>query len=584
MRGLRPALIGLGIAGFAFALVSLALILTSDHFGVAQTETVFLAGHLLFIEVGLLTWWRRPDNRFGALMVAAGFTGLLANLTASNVPAVFTVGLFLGPLIAPVAAHMLLAYPTGRLERLERVIVGAMWAASVGLTVPALLFDVEPGAFTHGEAPPENLVLIGENSSFVSALVAVRGVVIGAGAVAIAAIFVRRWRAAGPLQRRALSPVLWTGGAAAVLYGALGGVEAVERDTTAAAALEWALLVYALVPVAFVVGLVRGRMFGAGAVGALMARLGDVPGPGELRDRLADALGDPSLMLAFWLPEESRYVDGEGRPVELPAPGSGRQWTPVERDGHPVAAIVHETGLTAADPETVRAAGGAAALALENERLEAELRARIAELAASRSRIIAAADEERRRLERDLHDGAQQRLVGLALKLRLARSRLENDAGAGAVLLDESLADLEAALAELRELARGIHPAVLTERGLQPALATLASRVPVPVELDADTGERLPADVEAAAYFVAAEALTNVAKYAEASHATVRVARVNGWAVVEVADDGVGGADPGDGSGLRGLRDRVAALDGTLQVESPLGGGTLIRAEIPCGS
>jgi signal transduction histidine kinase len=152
------------------------------------------------------------------------------------------------------------------------------------------------------------------------------------------------------------------------------------------------------------------------------------------------------------------------------------------------------------------------------------------------------------------------------------------------VLFDESLVDLEAALAELRELARGIHPAVLTQRGLQPALATLASRVPVPVGLDADTGERLPAEIEAAAYFVAAEALTNVAKYAEASHATVRVVRANGWAVVEVADDGVGGADPGNGSGLRGLRDRVAALDGTLQVESPLGGGTRIRAEIPCGS
>jgi signal transduction histidine kinase len=208
----------------------------------------------------------------------------------------------------------------------------------------------------------------------------------------------------------------------------------------------------------------------------------------------------------------------------------------------------------------------------------------VEELAASRARIIAAGDAERRRLERDLHDGAQQRLVGLALKLRLAHSRLAGDPQAGAALVEESLADLDAALAELRELARGIHPAVLTQRGLGSALSALAGRAPIPVDLRADIDGDLSREVEAAAYFVAAEALTNVAKYANATHAEVTVARTNGHAVVEVVDDGVGGAAPALGSGLSGLRDRVAALDGTLVVDSPVGGGTRIRAEIPCGS
>ena len=222
--------------------------------------------------------------------------------------------------------------------------------------------------------------------------------------------------------------------------------------------------------------------------------------------------------------------------------------------------------------------------ALENERLHAELRARVAELQESRANIISFGLAERRRLERDLHDGAQQRLVALSLQVNLARAKLDDDPATAASLLDTARDELSRALDELRELARGIHPAILTDQGLGPAVTALAERSPVPVEIEPLPAERLPSSVEAAAYFVVSEALANVAKYARASHATVRVARLDGHAVVEVADDGVGGADPGRGTGLRGLADRVAALDGRLEIVSPTGRGTTVRADLPCAS
>ena len=214
--------------------------------------------------------------------------------------------------------------------------------------------------------------------------------------------------------------------------------------------------------------------------------------------------------------------------------------------------------------------------------LDAELRARLEELRASRARVVQAGDAARRQIERDLHDGAQSRLVGLSLILRAARTRASADPEL-AGLLDTAQEELKTSLVELRELARGIHPAVLSEHGLAPALDGLASRAPVPVTLDADAVERLPEAVESTAYFVVSEALTNVAKYSRASSATVRVRRDNGCVTVDVADDGVGGADAARGSGLRGLADRVAALDGTLSLDSPPGRGTRLHAEIPCG-
>jgi signal transduction histidine kinase len=213
--------------------------------------------------------------------------------------------------------------------------------------------------------------------------------------------------------------------------------------------------------------------------------------------------------------------------------------------------------------------------------LRSHLALLVEELRASRARIVEAGTAERRRLERDLHDGAQSRLVALALLLRAARSRAGDGDPALAELLDRAQEELQTSLAELRELARGIHPAVLTDRGLEPALGALTARAPVPVTLDVEGDERLPEPVESAAYFVVSEALANVAKYAQATQASVAVRRLNGSVTVEVSDDGVGGADAAGGSGLRGLADRLGAIDGTLSLDSPAGQGTRLRAVIP---
>ena len=263
------------------------------------------------------------------------------------------------------------------------------------------------------------------------------------------------------------------------------------------------------------------------------------------------------------------------------ARASGRAVTKVEREGEVVAALVHDAMLEEEQGGYVDAIGAAASLALQNERLEAELRSKVEELRASRQRMLRIGLEERRRLERDLHDGAQQRLVSMALNMRLARARLREDPGSAEDLLDGAAGELDAALEELRELARGIHPALLSERGLETALEMLARRAPVPVQLERVPDERLPEAVELAAYFVVAEALTNVAKYAAASRATVDINRLNGKLVVQVKDDGVGGADPDSGTGLRGLSDRLAVIEGRLEIDSHPGRGTTITAQDP---
>jgi signal transduction histidine kinase len=304
--------------------------------------------------------------------------------------------------------------------------------------------------------------------------------------------------------------------------------------------------------------------------------------PGPVREMLAESLGDRTLSVAYWLPDRKLFVDESGHVVRMPEPGSGRSWTAVERDGRRVAAIVHDAEL-ATGPELVNAAAAGAALAIDNERLKANLRARVEELRVSRIRIVEAQDHARRRIERDLHDGAQQQLVSLSLDLRLLKSKL-NGNEAAAEIVDALSEKLATALAELRELARGIHPVILTERGLVPAVAALAQRAPVPVEANISIHERLTPAIESAAYFVVAEGLTNVARYAQAENVSVDLSRTGGEVIAVIEDDGVGGADVETGTGLRGLVDRLSALDGTLELETPEGGGTRLIARIPCAA
>ena len=297
---------------------------------------------------------------------------------------------------------------------------------------------------------------------------------------------------------------------------------------------------------------------------------------GALRDRLARALADPTLELGYWLPEAGAFVDAGGTPVVLPGRGSTRSVTLVERGSEPVAVLVHDPAVLD-DPGLVEAVSAAARLEASNARLQADIRAQVGELRASRLRILEAGDDERRRLERRLQDGAERRLGELGDTLRGARVAARS---ATAELVAEAEGQLDRTVAELRRLAHGLHPRVLTERGLAAALASLAERTAVRVELDV-TGERLPRPVEAAAYFLCSEAIANAAKHAPNSTVAVTVGAAGGRAAIAVADDGPGGADPARGSGLRGLADRVEALGGTLRVESPPGQGTRLTAEIP---
>ncbi len=534
-----------------------------------------------WVGTGLFIWAREPENRVGMLMAATGFAWLVSLVGVSDIPLLFTVGQVLGSVFFVTALHMLLSAPEGRLHStFERRLIAISYGLTL-LVLPLYLFADPQTAFDCDDCP-ENVLLISANDTVVDVL----GAGLDAAALVLVTVvmvyLVRRYRRAGGAERRVYGPLYLAGIALMIALVVTVAVNAAAKSSDAAN-VAWltAMVVLGLMPFVFLAAFARARMLQGGAVGELISRLGEAPRPGELRDALADALSDPSLELVYWLPESARFVDATGRPFQLPKQGSGRAVAPVEREGGTIAAIVYDATLTGAR-DHVRAVGAAAALAIQNERLDAELRAKVQELRASRERMLRIGLEERRRLERNLHDGAQQRLVSLALSLRLARSRLREDPEGAETLLRDAGAELDSALGELRELARGLHPALLHERGLRTALETLAMRAPVPVELGPVPSERLPEPIELAAYFVVSEALTNVAKYAGASQASVSVERDNGRVVVAVADDGVGGADPGKGSGLRGLADRMAVLEGRLEVESEPGSGTTVKASIPC--
>jgi signal transduction histidine kinase len=563
----RRLLLALALTGIACGVVIAAITLASDHTDGPGSETVLrLLVGWSFVGTGLFAWWRRPANNTGRLMVAAGFAWFATSLSASDNDLLFTIGIALDALFPAICGHLLIAFPSGRLQTpAERWVVGSTYFAVSVLQLPSLLFE-EPGT-------PKNLLIVHGNQPLSDALdvmqLAVAVVILAVSWVLI----IRRARAGGPAQRRALVPVLVTGGAAFAVFIVAKIADAAGHKSDALEFASQALV--ATIPFGFLVGLLRTRLAQGTAVSELIARLGQAPGEDELRAALADALGDPTLSLAYWIPREQRFVDAAGRDVTAPERG----WTEVELQGRRIAAIVHDPALSD-ERDLVRAAGAAAALALENQRLSAELRARIEDLRASRTRVVQAGDSARRRLERDLHDGAQSRLVALALKLRLARMSVDEGSEA-ATLLDESSAELQASLDELRELARGLHPVVLTDRGLNAAVRILASRSAVPVDIAPLPDERLPAAIELAVYFVVAEALTNVAKYAHATAATVSIAVAGQRVSVEITDDGVGGADLARGSGVRGLADRVAALDGELDLHSPPGAGTRLRVQIP---
>ncbi|MFL5864838.1 MAG: sensor histidine kinase [Solirubrobacteraceae bacterium] len=581
MNSLRRVLIGTAVASIVIGVGALLAIIGGKHNihrGAYATLTLVIGWG--FTGTGLYAWRRRPRSNIGPLMIAVGVSGMLKSFGFSNDSLIFTIGSLADVLIFALLIHLLLSFPSGRLEsQVDRVLVGiAYFNATVVQLAIVLLTD----AARDGCAQcPANPLLIDRthaaaviNAAQIEVAVALQG--------AVVAILYRRWRDTTPSQRRGFAPVLTVGSLTFVLLMTQLIVEQSGVSSGISDGLTLALFgSLACLPFAFLIGLARFRFGQAEAVSSLVRHLGARRGGGGLRTALAQALGDPTLELAYWVPDQDAYVDAAGQVVHIDPPEAGRSATVIDNEGRRVAAIVHDADL-AEERELVQAVGAAAALSLENERLDAELRARVEELHASRARIVAAGDAERRRVERDLHDGAQQRLMALGINLRLARDQLGGEAQEAAALLDASLDELNEATRELRELARGIHPAALTDRGLEAALNGLAARSPVPVQLVETPGERLPSSVESAVYFVVAEALTNVARYAQAHAASVTIVRRNGRVDVRVSDDGVGGADPAQGSGLRGLSDRVAALDGRLELTSRVGMGTTVRARIPC--
>jgi signal transduction histidine kinase len=548
-----------------------------DHPALRAFLTVLAAW--AFVAGGLVARYSRPDNRTGPLMVLTGFLLLAGSLTGAGSALPFTAGQVAAPLAEAVFVHLLLAFPHGRLHsRLERAIVGVAYLDATLAQAAMLLFmDYRE---TPGCPCPRNLLFVVHNDRVHGSLMAVQRFAAVVVVLCVIGVLVDRWRAASPPLRRSLAPVLSTGAVTALLAGAASAAAQLSADTLSTYLGLAASLALAFVPLGFLAGLLRDRLARA-AVGELVIQLGRTMAPGELRGALARALGDPSLQIAYRLPDSDGYVDLDGRRVDLPGAGSAQAVTFVEREGRPIAAVLHDAAL-AENAALVEAACAAAGLAMENERLQAELRARLDDLRTSRARIVQAGDSERRRLERNLHDGAQQRLVALSFALGLVEARLPADPQGAREIVTGAREDLGRALEELRELARGIHPAILTSRGLGGALEALAMTAPVPVEL-AVQADRLPGPVEAAAYYLVAEAVTNATKYARARTVRIKVSRQDGGVLVVVSDDGIGGADPGGGSGLRGLADRVAALDGRLSMSSPAGQGTTIWASIPCG-
>jgi signal transduction histidine kinase len=582
VSGLRRALWAL--AGIGLLILVGQVILLSEA-GFVDDQGIWIALDIVigagFVGVGLFAWDRRPENRVGPLMLATAFAWFLFMFGNTEPALLFTVGNLFSNLFVAAAIHLLLAFPSGRLESsFDRWVVRLSYTiCAVGFLPVMLTYDP---TVTMADAPT-NLLVVEHHPEFVKDWINGLDIV---GIAVLSVVLTRlviRWRRATPPMRRVITPVFVAGGMLMVLLATILFVSLFDLSKRFESnAFYIALIPFGLVPYLFLASLIRARMLRGGAVGELVSTIGRSVPATELRDALARALNDPSLDLAYWLGEEDGYVDARGRPVEVPTSGSRRAVSDVQLNGRRVATLVHDP-LLLDEPELVDAVGAAAALALEKERLDAELRAKVEALRESRSRLLAVGLAERRRLERNLHYGAQQRLVSLALDLRLARSAIDDqDAHRARELLDGAGNELERALEELRELARGIHPAVLTDRGIDSAVEALAGRTPLPVEIDRRLGERVAEPVELAAYFVVSEALTNVVKYASASRATIRLERVNGYVRVEVADDGIGGADASMGTGLRGLADRISVLGGKLEVASPPGRGTKVIAKLPC--
>ena len=558
----------IAVAGIGIITGTLVLALASSQLDQLGLRSLLVGWIVVpYVVSGILAWWRRPASRLGPLMLATGFATALSPLQWVDQPALYSIGHLFDMLPAALFLHVFLAFPTGKLTGLpERVVVIACYAAVLGLQLAKILLGVSP----------ENVLAV---VSYVELANRVEGIQLTLVAVLLlvgGALLFLRTRREGRTRRRPTALLVDAFGLALVMLALL----------YVAGTLSWPafdtirLITFAslgLAPIVFLFALLDARL-ARGEVAALMVELREHP-TDDLQAPLARALRDPSLKLAYWLPEYGSWADQNGHPLAPPKPDDRRAVRIIPRDDEPMAALLFDRSLTD-EPELLDAVAAAAGIALENARLQAELRARLQELRGSRVRVLEAGQRERQRLERNLHDGAQQRLVALSLELGMLGESSGTDPETR-TRLARAKAEVAASLEELRDVARGIYPAVLSNHGLAVALESLAGVAAVPVRLAVEVTGRLPEPVEVAAYYVVSESLTNAGKHARATAVDVQVSRIENMLVVEVADDGVGGADPATGSGLRGLSDRVEALGGRLHI-STSADGTRVKAEIPC--
>lgn len=574
MRSLDRSLAVLVVLSVLLAVVLAALLPLGEPTGALLT--LFPVVFLVYVAAGIIAWHRRPSNRLGALIVVAGLSIYLVGLGNSDVAALQLLGDLAGTLPLVVAIHLLHAYPSGRLRgRGSRILVIAGYAGVLVLQ-PLQVFASRVAA--DGSADPSTAASIAEAAAGVQTAV---GVAVMVGTILL---LVLRLRRAEPFMRRVLVPVYSYGVLAIILLRSTTALVDLEViSPPARGVLQLALL--AGIPISFVLGVLRGAFAKTGEIEELSTWLSSADGTrGSLQAALARTLGDPTLQLAYWLDVRRVFVDASGRPVadaQPPPVGGPRGHVDIDRDGHRLARIdydrrtISETGL-------VQSAGHVVAIAITGEKLTAELHASRNELRESRDRLVDTAERERRRIARDLHDGLQMRLVILALDAqRLAYlPGLPVEARAAGVELRSSI---DAAAAELRQVVSHVDPPGLVEGGLAGGLDDLVDRLPLHIELDIDpASERLPATIQRTAYYVVSEALTNVVKHAAADRARVHAELDDGVLRLEIIDDGCGGASSDtDGTGLRGLRDRLDVVGGTLSIVSS-SEGTTVGAVIPC--
>ena len=523
-----------------------------------------------FAVIGAALWTRYRSKLIGGLAIAVGLGIFLPDIRWFEGSLAWTFGSMLNDVHLVLLAWLVLSFADARLDRAERGYVTTLGVYFVVLAVVGHLFeDPIPGC----QACPPNFLLIRQDAALNDLIWGVGQVVNLILVGVLIALIIRKRNSSSQAARRALSPViwaLWPIGLALVLAFLEPLVGFGEFGANAVLMIERLALI--AFPVALVVGIVRSRLDQA-RVGDLALALEDAITSTELEARIGEAMGDPTARLVFSSERGDGLIDTRGRTIQV---GADRSKAVIRAgDGTEIGAIVYDPAV---DETLAASVSAAATLAVRNESLRAELRRHLLEVERSRERIAEAALAERRRIERDLHDGAQQSLLALGARLGSIRSRADGEMER---LLDEAIEDLRSTVDTLRDFARGVHPPILTDRGLAPAIQTLAEYSPVAVHVDVEPDRFRPA-VEAAAYFLVAEALTNATRHAGATSVRIEAFCMDGWLHVEVSDDGNGGADMGGGTGLQGLQDRVEAIGGQMQVSSPLGEGTTLTARLPC--